>query len=45
MELFETFEEPYFEIKRHPEQADELRPQNGDGLQDLGSKSAQAGFR
>jgi hypothetical protein len=40
----ETFEEAYFEVKRHHEQPDEDRAQNGGSIQDLGSESAQAGF-
>jgi hypothetical protein len=40
----ETFEEDYFDVKRHHEQADEPRAQNGGRLQDFGSESAQAGF-
>jgi len=44
MGSFETFEEAYFEVKRHHEQADEHRAQNGGSLQDLGSESAQDGF-
>jgi len=40
----ETFEEGYFEVKRHHEQPDEQRAQNDGSLQDLGSESAQAGF-
>jgi hypothetical protein len=38
MEPVETFEENYFEVKRHHEQADEQRAQNGGSLQDLGSE-------
>jgi hypothetical protein len=40
----ETFEEAYFKAKRHDEQADEQRAQNGGSLQDLGSESGQARF-
>jgi hypothetical protein len=40
----ETFEEDYFEVKRHDEQADEHRAQNDGSFQDLGSESPQAGF-
>ena len=44
MGSFEIFEEPYFEVKRHHDQADEHRAQNIGSLQDLGSESAQARF-
>jgi hypothetical protein len=44
MGSIETFEEAYFEVERHDEQADEQRARNGGSLQDLGSESAQAGF-
>jgi hypothetical protein len=44
VESLETFEEAYFEVKRHDEQADEQRAQNGDSLQDLAAKSAQVSF-
>jgi hypothetical protein len=40
----ETFEEADFEVKRHDEQADEQRAQNGGSLQDLAAKSAQVSF-
>jgi hypothetical protein len=40
VESVETFEEAYFEVKRHHEQADEHKAQNAGSIQDLGSESA-----
>jgi hypothetical protein len=44
MESVETFEEGYFEVEHHDEQADEHSAQNCGSLQDLGSESGQAGL-